>query len=126
MIYILLQVTLEEVEDAVKGVEESRLFFVLELQDGIEKKMKLFKCRGLCPASHVIRANGDKRVIYDGLYAILDSNLSKFVSDLNAKAMTRHLGWYKSQLEILIRKLQSRKLKAVSKLTKFCIRKIKA
>ncbi|XP_048748673.2 uncharacterized protein LOC125660908 isoform X3 [Ostrea edulis] len=120
------KVTLQEVGDAVKDVEDSRLFIVIESQDGIEKKMKLVKGRSLCPASHIIRANGDKGVIYDGLYAILESNLSRFLSDLETKTITRHLSWYKSQLEILIGKLHSRKSITVSKLREACIGKIKA
>lgn len=113
------------VRGAVKDVNKSSLFFVIESEDDIEKKKTLVRNRFSCLAANVIRANGDKSAIYDGLYTILEKKMSNFLSDIEMKVMTRQVGLYKSQLNILMEKLHFRNHKTASKLTHACIRKIK-
>jgi hypothetical protein len=116
---------MQDVRHAIKDFKTSSLFFVIESTDDIEKKSKLVQRRCYCQPANVIRANGDKRPIYNGLYNILEKSLANFLTDIETKVMTRQVSFYKAQLDILKRKLDSRKLRTTSKLTEGCIRKIK-
>lgn len=114
-----------ELRDPVKYVKKPSQFFVIKSEEGIENKKALIRNRFSCPAANVIKSNGDKSAIYNGLYTILEENLSNCLSHIETKVMTRRVSLYKSQFDILIEKLNSRNRETTPKLTNACIRKIR-
>ncbi|XP_062600317.1 uncharacterized protein LOC134261952 [Saccostrea cucullata] len=79
-----------------------------------------------CHASHVLRVNGDKSIIYDKCYLKLEKTIHNITFFLKAKPTTRQISGFVKQLEERKEKLLARKCLVHSKLSKKCVKKIKA
>ncbi|XP_062600818.1 uncharacterized protein LOC134262441 [Saccostrea cucullata] len=102
------------------------LFFIVDSHFDIEKKIKLVVRKAQCHASHVLRVNGDKSIIYEKCYLKLEKTIDNITSSLKAKTATRQISGFVKQIEELEEKLFARKSRVHSKLTQECVKKIKA
>lgn len=106
-------------------VRKSNRFIIVNTD--LETNLAIDFCKKykVCHPSHVISPSSDKRVFYKAFYDILDRNLKSFSSDLETRVQTRNVYSIKCKLDPLIGKLQTRKTKAKSNLTKQCLQKLK-
>ncbi|XP_062598821.1 uncharacterized protein LOC134260269 [Saccostrea cucullata] len=120
------KISFDSLNSLVKDIDRSMLFFIVDSDFDIEKKIKLVVRKAQCHASHVLRANGDKSIIYDKCYLKLEKTLDNITSYLKGKTATRQISGFVKQLGELKEKLFTRKSLVHSQLSKECVKKIKA
>ncbi|XP_062600322.1 uncharacterized protein LOC134261956 isoform X2 [Saccostrea cucullata] len=119
------EIPLDALQSLIKDVEKSMLFFLVESEVDIERKIKLVKRESFSFASHVLDANSEKSIIYEKCYAGLEKDLADCICALKMKTNTRQLSGFLRQIEKLQERLLTRKSRDSSNLTKECIRNIK-
>ncbi|XP_061177567.1 uncharacterized protein LOC133186331 [Saccostrea echinata] len=120
------KISFDSLNSLVKDIDRSLLFFIVDSHFDIEKKVKLVVRKAQCHASHVLRVNAEKSIIYEKCYFKLEKTIDNSLSLLKAKPTTRQVSGFVKQLEELKEKLFARKFRVRSKLTKECVKKIRA
>lgn len=107
-------------------MDKSHIFVITDSDEDKQNAVRFCKESKMCHQSHVLHSTLDKHLLYETMYEILEKQLLTFISDLKSRASTRLVYSFTSELDILLGRLQSRKKKRQSALTKQCIAKIKS
>ena len=107
-------------------MDKSRIFVITDSDEDKQNAVRFCKESQMCHQTHVLQTALDKSLLYETMYEILEKQLSTFISDLKSRASTRLVHSFTSGLDILLGKLQSRKKRLQSALTKQCIAKIRS
>ena len=115
-----------ELENITRFLNKSHIFFIADTDEAKDQAVKFNKKTKCCYSTHVFQVASDKTILYDAMYAILQSQLDNFLSDLHSRASTRLVHGFSSKLEPFLGKLRTRKKRHQSSLTKQCVSKIKS
>ena len=116
----------QTLKDIVRGMDKSHIFVITDSDEDKQNAVKFCKENQMCHPTHVLQTTLDKNLLYETMYEILEKQLATFILDLKTRASTRLVQSFTSELDVLLGKLQSRKEKRQSALTKQCIAKIKS
>lgn len=115
-----------ELENVTRFLNKSHIFFIADSDEAKDQAVRFTKKTKCCYSTHVFQIASDKTTLYDAMYAILQSQLENFLSELHSRASTRLVHGFTSKLDPFLEKLRSRKKRHQSLLTKQCISKIKS
>ncbi|MES1923619.1 hypothetical protein MHBO_005224 [Bonamia ostreae] len=126
LMLFILQMSFQSLKLMLKDVRKSMLFFLVNCDFDIEKRIQMVNRMAFCRPSHLVRASHDKGILYEKCYSNLENRIVEFLLILKRKTNTRRVHGFITQVDNLLGKLRRRKSHEPSKLTKKCLKNIKA
>lgn len=120
------QSCLQKLEAVMKNVKKNNLFFIAFWEDEAKSAKYFLNKYDICPENNLISEPSDIHLIYEKLYAILESNLLTFLSDLEDLTSIQREVATKFEISELMNKLKARKKKVEPIMTDVCRQKIQS